>query len=276
VKKQEGSLPSATEDGLLENYHKDEELTTVRIAELKNVIRDARALTDLPDDFTQYKNFTENLLLKEMMNPNSTDESVGKHVEDYMQQRLKMSMVNSGFSRKVKDTKNGHVYLKVLRERVLEELGLTKEAGYKDLSYVKSEYELSPDNWKFNVESAYNAQDGNNTAALGFDNFIEAGAAETAAGKFDAAQKNAVDKLLADYYLGTRTEYAETNKLMRQLTDIFEKERKDNEEQADLDIVTGFNQEMLHKNIDKAPVTHIAAPAVRDLLTIDKEVSRAL
>jgi len=271
-----GALLSATEDGVLDNHHKDEELTTVRIAELKNVIRDARALTDLPDDFTQYKNFTENLLLKEMMNPNSTDESVGKHVEDYMQQRLKMSMVNSGFSRHVKDTKNGHVYLKVLRERVLEELGLTKEAGYKDLSYVKSEYELSPDNWKFNVESAYNAQDGNNTAALGFDNFIEAGAAETAAGKFDAAQKNAVDKLLADYYLGTRTEYAETNKLMRQLTDIFEKERKDNEEQADLDIVTGFNQEMLHKNIDKAPVTHIAAPAVRDLLTIDKEVSRAL
>ena len=34
-----------------------------------------------------------------------------------------------------------------------------------------------------------------------------------------------MDKLLADYYLGRRGEYAESNKLMKQLTSVFEKKR---------------------------------------------------
>ena len=51
-----------------------------------------------------------------------------------MNGRLQISMMNLGFSKKVRETKNGHIYLKVLRERVLEELGLTKEAKFSDLS----------------------------------------------------------------------------------------------------------------------------------------------
>ena len=120
------------------------------------------------------------------MSPESTDESISTLVESYMDDRLKMCMINSGFSKKIKETKNGHIYLKVLRERVLEELGLTKEVGYPEMSF-KRQYDLSPDNWKFDLESAYNLQGSNNTSALGYDNVIDAGAAETAAEKFDAA-----------------------------------------------------------------------------------------
>ena len=41
-------------------------------------------------------------------------------------------------------------------------------------------------------------------------------------------------------------------------------------------MVKGFNQEVLHKNRDKEAHTHIEATSARDLLDIDKEVSRVL
>jgi hypothetical protein len=34
-----------------------------------------------------------------------------------------------------------------------------------------------------------------------------------------------MDKLLADYFLGRRGEYAESNKVMQQLTKVFEEKR---------------------------------------------------
>ena len=120
-------------------------MSTTRIEELRNVVRDARALTELPDDFMQLKNLSENSLLQEMIDPDSTDESIEMVIKSYMDSRLKMCMVNKGFSKKVQETKNGHFYLKVLRERVLEELGLTTEAKYRDLSFERL-YESLPEN----------------------------------------------------------------------------------------------------------------------------------
>ena len=61
---------------------------------------------------------------------------------------------------------------------------------------------------------------------MGYDNILETGAAETASDKLETAHKDVVDKLLADYYLGMRGEYAESNKLMKQLTEVFEKEKE--------------------------------------------------
>ena len=52
-------------------------------------------------------------------------------------------MVNATFSSKIKKSQNGHYYLKVLRERVLEELNLTKQATYTELSF-KTQWDLNP------------------------------------------------------------------------------------------------------------------------------------
>ena len=119
-------------------------MSAIRTEELRNVVRDARALTELPDDFMPLKNMSENNLLLEMIDPDSTDESIEAVITAYMDSRLKMCMVNKGFATRVRETKNGHFYLKVLRERVLEELGLTAEARYRDLSFER-QYETHPD-----------------------------------------------------------------------------------------------------------------------------------
>lgn len=51
-------------------------------------------------------------------------------------------MLNATFAAKVRDSENGHLYLKVLRERVLDELKLTQEPELEDFSF-KAMYEKS-------------------------------------------------------------------------------------------------------------------------------------
>lgn len=54
----------------------------------------------------------------------------------------------------------------------------------------------------------------NNTNAIGYDNLLERAQSETAAENFNTAHESVFDKLLADYYLGKRGEYKESNKLL--------------------------------------------------------------
>ena len=63
----------------------------------------------------------------------------------------------------------------------------------------------------------YNMRDVNNTQSIGYDNL------EKNDGTFKNSHSDVFDKLLADYYLTLRGEYAEANKLMAQLTDVFGK-----------------------------------------------------
>jgi hypothetical protein len=58
----------------------------------------------------------------------------------------------------------------------------------------------------------------NNTNAIGYDKLLERGLSETAAENFNAAHESVFDKLLADYYLGKRGEYKESNKLLQELS----------------------------------------------------------
>lgn len=58
-----------------------------------------------------------------------------------------------------------------------------------------------------------------NTDAVGFDNLSQRD------GSFDSAHGSVFDKMLADYYLSLRGEYADSNKVMTQLTSIFETKR---------------------------------------------------
>lgn len=79
----------------------------------------------------QYKNFYENELLKAMMKieiETDQEEIQSKIIEQYMNMRFKTCMLNADFADKVRDSDNGHLYMKVLKERVVDELGLTSEA----------------------------------------------------------------------------------------------------------------------------------------------------
>jgi hypothetical protein len=64
---------------------------------------------------------------------------------------------------------------------------------------------------KYDLESPYNLQNINNQDALGYDNLINRAKAENAQENFEAAHETVFEKLLADYFLGKRGEYKESN-----------------------------------------------------------------
>lgn len=90
--------------------------------------------------------------------------------------------------------------------------------------------ERSAEQIKLDVDAAYNMQDSNNTQALGFDNLKSRSGAIDDSRTFESSHESVFDKLLADYYLARRGENAESNKLMGQLTDIFEKKMSERNE----------------------------------------------
>jgi hypothetical protein len=123
-------------------------------------------------------------------------------------------MLNADFSDKVRNSDNGHLFLKALQERVVDELGLTREAEEHDMLF-KTMYEREKDHLKFDLEASYNMQDVNNTEAMGYDNLDKRAGTLNDSRTFESSHEGVFDKLLADYYLSQRGEYAETNKTMQ-------------------------------------------------------------
>ena len=62
---------------------------------------------------------------------------MNKIIEDYQDARMKVCMLNSDFQAKVKNSANGHIYMKALRERVLDELEILKETDLESLTFEK-------------------------------------------------------------------------------------------------------------------------------------------
>ena len=85
-----------------------------------------------------------------------------------MSLRFKTCMLNESFAKKINDPANGHVYLKALRERIVDELGLTREANSDDLQF-KNFYNSGKNMMKYDVESMYSMQDINNSESIGYD-----------------------------------------------------------------------------------------------------------
>ena len=133
------------------------------------VLRDAKQLTELPNDMEQYKNYYENKLLATMMKPDSSESSQSEIIDEYISMRFKTCMLKADFAQKVHESDNGHLYLKVLRERVVDELGLTVEPSVEDMLF-KTMYEKGKDHISYDIDSMYNMQDVNNTQAMGYDN----------------------------------------------------------------------------------------------------------
>ena len=73
-----------------------------------------------------------------------------------------------------------------MRERVLEELKLTQQATFGDLSF-KTQWDLSPENYLHDLEAAYNMDQITGIQSMGYDRIAQTGAAETATEKFSAS-----------------------------------------------------------------------------------------
>ena len=67
---------------------------------------------------------------------------------------------------------NAHIFLKVLREQVVDELGLSKPPQITDAAYntITDKDDISR---FYDLESPYNLQNINNQDALGYDNLLK-------------------------------------------------------------------------------------------------------
>ena len=65
----------------------------------------------------------------------SAQESQQRVIDEYTALRMKTCMLNADFATSVRNSDNGHVFMKVLQERVADELGLTRETEEQDLYF---------------------------------------------------------------------------------------------------------------------------------------------
>lgn len=193
-----------------------QEMTTAREHALKDILRHARKLTELPLEMVSNKNMYENLLVKNMIT-DTEDSDLQTIIQEYYQLRLRSLLLNNEFSSAVHNTENGHYYLKALHEQVLIELNLNTDFRISDASYEKLEGRVQNTTKLYDLESPYNLQGINNTDAIGYDRVFERAKAETAAENFDVAHESVFEKLLGDYFLAKRGEYKESNKLFKEL-----------------------------------------------------------
>ena len=112
---------------------------------------------------------------------------------------------------------NAHIYLKVLRENILDELKLAESAKRSEFEWTKTQ-EASL-NHTYDAESKYNLHHLNNEEAIGYRN-LEERAGDIANNK-DLAHETVFDKMLADYFLQKRGDYKKGNQLLTKLEAIF-------------------------------------------------------
>lgn len=107
----------------------------------------------------------------------------------------------------------------------------------------------------YDTENQYNMRDISTPNALGYDNLEKRAVAQTADASYDAAHPHIMDKLLAEYHLKTRNEFVEANKLIKQLTDVFESgvDSESYQISNDRDLCYFKQKQELNKSMSKIP-----------------------
>jgi ribosomal protein L9 len=76
-------------------------------------------------EFFYTRNFYENAILGHYSGAEFDQKKIEELVTKYTELRLKDALLNAEFSKQVKSGNNGHIYLKVLREQIADELKLS-------------------------------------------------------------------------------------------------------------------------------------------------------
>lgn len=134
------------------------------------MLRDARRLAELRPDFNYLKNYYENEILQLYSSPQFDQKKVEATIHRYTELRLKDCMLNQEFADKVRNGNNGHYYIKMLKEMIADELGVSSASKASDLSAAKTFKEIYP---KVDVEGRYNTLAVSNLDNLGYDKLIE-------------------------------------------------------------------------------------------------------
>lgn len=134
--------------------------------------------------------------------------------------------------------------------------------AYNDLMSDKNET-------YYDLESAYNLQNINNADAMGYDNMMKRTTSASATENFDAAHETVFDKLLADYFLGKRGEYKESNKLMKELADVFGG--------TDFsDPASALDYKKMKQDIEKVDMPCLEPENFRAMIELDNVTQRAI
>jgi hypothetical protein len=91
---------------------------------------------------------------------------------------MKSCLLKTEFAKQMK-TDNAHIFLKVLREQIIDELGLSKPPQIVDTAFntITEKVNISK---LYDLEAPYNLQNVNNQDALGYDNLTSRAKAESA------------------------------------------------------------------------------------------------
>lgn len=123
-------------------------------------MRSAKQLTTLSTSMIPTKNFYENRLLYSLLQAQTEESVVNQIVEEYTQLRLKSCLLNSEFAKEMQ-TDNAHIFLKVLREKVIEELGLSKPPEIVDIAHTAFADRVINSS-QYDLEAPYNLKNINN------------------------------------------------------------------------------------------------------------------
>lgn len=157
---------------------------------------------------TDMKNMYENQLLKEYTEEKFDQDRVEHLIQEYTQARLKDCMLKPDFATALRSP-NANIYLKMLKENVMNELKLNESASIAEFEWGRLPVEGLQNVLKYDPESRYNLNHLNNEQAIGYQN-LENRAADIANNK-DLAHETVFDKLLADYFLQKRGDYKKSN-----------------------------------------------------------------
>jgi hypothetical protein len=91
------------------------------------VLREARELSEIPLSMISTKNLYEHKILKEMIEVEMDEGEINRIIEEYTNIRLQGCLLNKKFAAALKQ-ENASIYMKVLREQIVEELGLAAPA----------------------------------------------------------------------------------------------------------------------------------------------------
>ena len=134
--------------------------------------------------------------------------------------------------------------------------------AYNDLMSDKNET-------YYDLESAYNLQNINNADAMGYDNLMKRTTSATASENFESAHETVFDKLLADYFLGKRGEYKESNKLMKELADVFGS--ADHHDPA-----SALDYKKMKQDVEKSDMPSLEPENFRAMIELDNATQRAI
>ena len=158
------------------------------------------------------KNLYENKLLREYTKEKYDPKIIEGLVQDYMTARIKDCSIKLDFSEAL-SSDHAHIYMKTLRERIMDELKLDEGTSIEEFDYMCL-YDSVPAK-SHDPESKYNLGHLNNDQAIGYRNLEER--AKDVSKNAELAHESVFDEMLADYFLQKRGDFKKGNKLMSDL-----------------------------------------------------------